>query len=167
MRASTVAWFAVGCGLAVAVVAAGNVAVQAVRGEGFFDASSDTTLQAMTPAAKPEHEVFAPHPAGGPAGEPVPIQRPRHVLDAPPVAPPPPVPLAPIVPSSQWEIGQARLPSPQAGVYWNPDDARIPDDSIVVAAVRVYWNPDSAVLPRPDRRKPAVWDPNDARLPSL
>ena len=174
MRLSTTAWFAAGCGLALVLLtgAVGGHAVldglRAQMSDQTSDQTSDTlaTLQSMTPAADPasEHTVMPPVP--GPSWLDVPVQRPRELLDNPPVAPPPPLPFQDARHAQvEWEPGEARLPPFEATEDWNPDDARIPDGDAVVAT-RAYWNPNSAVLPRPYRLTPAMWNPDDARLPS-
>ncbi|MEM6292728.1 MAG: hypothetical protein AAGA54_15755 [Myxococcota bacterium] len=162
MRLSTIVWFSTGCGLALLSLVAGRAVVdsihdaqaQAAVTEASADASAEASLLA-TPA--PDHSV--------PLSE-VPIQRPRHLREMPPVAPPPPLPSAlddvASVDGRGWSPDDARLPSAASDEpAWNPDDARLPQAPVVIAVARAMWNPDSAALP-----SGAVgWDPDDARLP--
>lgn len=170
MRLSTTAWFAAGCGLAIASLAGGRLVLDTVRAQASI-AGSDAThamgLQSMTPAVDGASEHSVMPPVAGPWSD-VPVQRPRELLENPPVAPPPALPFHTGIDGTrgtQWQPGEARLPSIEATEHWNPDDARIPKGAAVVAA-RAYWNPNSAALPRPTRFTPATWNPDDARLPS-
>lgn len=174
MRLSTAGWFAAGCGVAVValgVVAGGFAAVNAVRSDasnedvqGIADGTLDALTPAVDPASSEDVAVIAPHAA--PEWLNVPVQRPRALRDTPPVAPPPPLPaLDKLQGSDMSAAGDARLPSTEATVHWDPDDARMPEHATIVA--RAYWNPDSAILPRaPKRPRRATWNPDDARLPS-
>jgi hypothetical protein len=169
MRLSTAGWFATGCGLAVValgVVAVGHVAVNVARSEantqdaqGLADGTLDALTPAVDPASSDDVAVIAPHAA--PDWLDVPLQRPRTLRDTPSVAPPPPIPE--LGTDDAASVGGARLPSPEATLYWDPDDARMPERTTVVA--RAYWNPDSATLPRAKETRRVVWDPDDARLP--
>lgn len=172
MRLFTTAWFAAGCGLALVSLVGGRVMLDVVDGHA-SPATTETeaegvVLQSMTPAADAASEHTVMPPTASPWAN-VPIQRPRALQEAPPVAP---LPFHTRVSESvsgvesiQWQPGEARLPSIEATEHWNPDDARIPNGVAVVAA-RAFWNPNSATLPRPHRFTPATWNPNDARLPS-
>lgn len=173
MRLSTAGWFAAGCGIAVValgVVAGSFAAVNSVRSDANSeDVQGIGTLDALTPAVDPASSedvaVIAPH--ASPDWLKVPVQRPRAVRDSSPVAPPPPLPdLGDHLEENDLSVaGSAKLPSTEATVHWNPDDARMPEHTTVVA--RAYWNPDSATLPRaPKRPRRATWNPDDARLPS-
>ena len=171
MRLSTAGWFAAGCGIAVValgVMAGGYAAVNSVRADANNNDAriTDGTLNALTPAVDPasaeDVAVIAPHAA--PEWLNVPVQRPRALRDNPPVAPPPPVPNLEQRDRHDAAIGDARLPSPEATMFWDPDDARMPEQTKVVA--RAYWNPDSAMLPRAEERRRVTWNPDDARLPS-
>lgn len=166
MRLSTIVWFAAGCGLAIASLAGGRLVLDAVRAQASTTSSDANAvgLQSMTPAVDGASEHSVMPPVAGPWSD-VPVQRPRALLENPPVAPPPALPFHTGIDGTQWQPGEARLPSIEATEHWNPDDARIPDGAAVVAA-RAYWNPNSAALPRPIRFTPATWNPDDARLPS-
>ncbi len=167
----TTAWFAAGCGLALASLTGGRVVLDGVRALASSSTSEVTSLQSMTPAMDPASEHTVMPPAPGPWAD-VPVQRPRKLRQIPPVAPPPPLPFHNVEDFNDVgdDVGdgvgsEARLPPIEATEHWNPDDARIPDGAAVVAT-RAYWNPNSAVLPRPSRLTPAMWNPDDARLPS-
>lgn len=169
MRPSTAGWFAAGCGLAVialVVVAGGSVAVNAARSDVNHDAQgiADGTLDAWTPAVDPgsSEDVAAITPHATPQWLNVTVQRPRALRESSTIAPPPPNLEED---DSLAAVGGARLPNPEATMHWDPDDARMPAYTTVVA--RADWNPDSATLPRaPKRPRRATWNPNDARLPS-
>lgn len=173
MGFSTARWFAAGCGLAVASLgmvavgyAVGHVAVNSghhvSQDADVAAASLDALTPAVDPASADDAAVIAPH--ASPAWLEVPLQRPRALRDNPPVAPPPPLPLRQFDRESRGAISEAVLPTPEATLHWNPDDARMPERSSVVA--RAYWNPDSATLPRAEQLRRATWNPDDARLPS-
>ncbi len=154
------------------------MAVNSVRSDassvhvrGIADGSLDALTPAVDPASSEDVAVIAPH--ASPEWLKVPVQRPRALRDSPPIAPPPPLPTFDnalednaLEEDDLFVSGGARLPSTEATVHWNPDDARMPAQHSVVVA-RAYWNPDSATLPRaPKRPRRATWNPDDARLPS-
>ena len=156
MRLSTAAWFSTGCGLALLSLVAGQAVIDAVRDSAVAETSADASLEASLLAApEPDHSV--------PLSE-VPIQRPRHLRERPPVAPPPPLPVegegAVDEVAHGWNPDDARLPATAVDVArWEPDDARLPQGSAVVAAVRAMWSPDSATLPLSEAR----WDPDEEK----
>lgn len=170
MRLSTTAWFAAGCGLALAVLtvgsAGGRMVLDTVRAKVSSANAESVALQSMTPAADPASEHTVMPPTEGLWSD-VPVQRPRDLRESPSVAPPPPLPFhtGNVDDGVEWEPGEARLPPLEATEHWNPDDARIPDGAAIVA-MRAFWNPNSAVLPHPIRFTPVTWNPDDARLPS-
>lgn len=143
----------------------GHVVLSSARTAGWSSDSGHASLQVLTPAPADRTEtVIAPHPDPNA----VPLQRPRHLRDTPPVAPPPPLPLRLLVPHADWSRSGARLPPLETTTYWNPEDPRMPDGEAVVVALRAEWNPNSATLPQPTTAratKRVRWDPNDARLP--
>ncbi len=145
----------------------GSAAVASVRDQATTGDAEVTRMQAMTPAADGSngHAVVAPQPAPEGTWSGVPIQRPRHLREAPPVAPPPPLPIQ--TADRTWTPGEALLPTPEATEHWNPDDARMPEHGPNAIVARAYYNPDSAALPRPKLLPRVTWDPNDARLPTL
>ncbi|MCR9160258.1 MAG: hypothetical protein ACE37F_27350 [Nannocystaceae bacterium] len=169
MRRSTAGWFAAGCGIAVialGALAGAHAAVNAARSDASEGAAAEATLDALTPASDPASDdvaVVAPHAA--PQWENVPVQRPHDLRGDSPVAPPTSDPFRPFRDDERNAMGDARLPSTEATLYWSPDDARMPGRTTVVA--RAYWNPDSATLPRARRTRRLTWNPDDARLPSL
>lgn len=182
VKAGTIStWFCVGCGLALASIAMGKLALDQLDQRDPLAAtevarSTDETL--MFASMLTVSPVPAPPPSSSRASSSaragkVVVQRPSHPLEgtAPPPheesVSPPPTPLqasgaSPTVSSSKvWSIDEPRLPA-NANMTWgfDPDEPRLPEGDVSLAQGVHGVHGTFGMIAR------ATWDPNNARLPS-